>query len=152
MNIQRLKFAHARGARIQVDCAKLKFRHAPEPHTFEFENGWFVSATVLTERADRLEQKLTDKRWRLRIHPEDEHLQYGPISSVMLEWAKAPSFSSTSDLRSSDANWHAARHYWLAARFPTDLDGGAPESYSMTEMECRVLALFLAEERADEGL
>lgn len=124
MNSQRLKFAQARGAR------------------FEMKNA-YGSWTAMWYRFDGRDEEY-------RIRPEDERLLYGPLSTVMLEWAQAPVFTTVSATASTE--WHATRHFWLAARFPTDFDGGAPSDYSMTETECRMLALFMAEAMADEGL
>jgi hypothetical protein len=56
--MSRLLFAAARGARIQTD----------------YQNSWIAAAYIPT--ADYT-------RYDFRIHPDDEHLAYGPISTAL---------------------------------------------------------------------
>ena len=67
--MKRLLFAAARGARIQVRSK------ADHPH-------WWI-----TLRFDRTQHEY-------RIHPADEHLQYGPISTELREAAELVKDSS----------------------------------------------------------
>jgi len=65
--MSRLLFAAARGARIQTD----------------YQNSWIAAAYIPT--ADYT-------RYDYRIHPADEHLQYGPISTALREMAEDSSY------------------------------------------------------------
>lgn len=61
MNLQRLKFAQARGARIQI---------------LDIDKRWcWIFA------------RFDDGDREYRIRPGDEHLQYGPISQGLIDWA-----------------------------------------------------------------
>lgn len=61
-NFARFKFAHARGARIQlhIPYAKEPLWMGANPHGFNWSDDY-----------------------EFRIHPEDTHLEYGPISSAL---------------------------------------------------------------------
>jgi hypothetical protein len=59
MNIQRMKFAHARGARIQCKNYRRAWVNLAHP-------GWFDDTVY-------------------RIHPADAHLEYGPLSTALRE-------------------------------------------------------------------
>ena len=58
--MSRLLHAAARGARIQM----------------MYQRGWIPAVAVRT-----------DDMYKYRIHPTDEHLQYGPISTALREMA-----------------------------------------------------------------
>ncbi len=62
MNIQRLKFAWARGARIEWR----------DPYADRYSKLWSIRLLPAW-----------DENQSYRIHPEDEHLQYGPLSSTL---------------------------------------------------------------------
>ena len=62
----RIKFAFARGARLQ-------FRRLQD------EKDWWYPSRTLSPDAVTVEY---------RIHPDDEHLQYGPVSSALREMAE----------------------------------------------------------------
>ncbi len=57
MNIQRLKFAYARGARIECQG---------------YDTHWYGTKTPAW-----------NSRYRYRIHPDDAHLEYGPLSTAL---------------------------------------------------------------------
>jgi hypothetical protein len=63
--MSRLLFAAARGARIQTND----------------RGGWLDAAYIPTA-----DYKGDD----FRVHPDDEHLQYGPVSTALREMAKQP--------------------------------------------------------------
>ena len=65
----RIKFAFARGARLQ-------FRRLQD------EKDWWYPSRTLSPDAVTVEY---------RIHPDDEHLQYGPVSSALRESSPAQS-------------------------------------------------------------
>ena len=62
--MSRLLHAAARGARIEG----------------LYQRGWIPVFAVRTDG-------LTDGQYKYRIHPDDEHLQYGPISTALREMA-----------------------------------------------------------------
>ena len=73
--------------------------------------------------------------YETRIHPDDEHLQYGPISTALREMA-------------SDDSWNPNFHRVLAIAAANAFRvyfGGVREDYPL-------FYLFLAEFLADEGL
>lgn len=112
MNIQRLKFAAARGARIE----------------YRWGNNWFHAYCFPADA------KPTTK---YRIHPEDEHLQYGPVSSAFRDMAL---FTDSSDLGEvTEMFMDLAGSNWVL--------GGVG-----TNIETDFARLFLAELLADEGL
>ena len=61
--MSRLLHAAARGARIQM----------------MYQRGWIPAVAVRT-----------DDMYKYRIHPDDEHLQYGPISTALRKMARQP--------------------------------------------------------------
>lgn len=121
--MSRLLFAAARGARIEWS--------GPRPQDgnwYAAENVWF--ATAKTTR---------------RIHPEDAHLAYGPVSTALREmaedvpdWAQDVSAWATTAIDSAlledelGCAWAAWREYPLKTR--------------------SLFLLILAESLADEGL
>lgn len=123
MNIQRLKHAWARGARIQI-----------------WANG--LGPWVDYERG---QNRIFEAQFSLRVHPDDAHLEYGLLStelrkrvivggslSSLANTARATAFN----LGNADS---VDRPHWTKATPEYDLD-------------CRFHALFLAEFLADEGL
>lgn len=115
-NIQRLKFAWVRGARIQMCTAGpltgvwLDLQHAPS---------------------------FFDRSEPLRIHPDDEHLQYGPLSSALRQ-------------RVLYADWNDGS---VAALWAAQSMGFLREEtyYAFDDIHLHFW-LFLAEMLADEGL
>jgi hypothetical protein len=109
----RLLFAAARGARIQWYS---------KPHT-----QWCASAVVSF-----------DKRAPQRIHPEDEALQYGPVSTTLREFAATgkTQYTLTAMLAMAAYNHEKEYPFILASEWP----------------HASLFALILAEALADEGL
>ena len=72
-----------------------------------------------------------------RIHPDDEHLQYGPISTALREMAEDPKYDSSWEqfLANSAANEFTESFY-----------------YRRGEPDYPLFYLFLAEFLADSGL
>jgi hypothetical protein len=64
-----LLHAAARGARLQLDYGY------PEPYRWK-------NVAIMPSRDSKIDQ------WR--IHPADQHMRYGPISSVLAEMAEKP--------------------------------------------------------------
>lgn len=75
----------------------------------------------------------------LRIHPADEHLQYGPVSTALRESAPNP--------WSSEGTW-AVPHgmFWM------DLHAWLCRDEYRDELHRSLFLLILAEALADEGL
>ena len=115
--MSRLLFAAARGARIQATLA----------------GQWSTSPLYEALRPSYNENR--------RIHPEDEHLQYGPISTALLEvemWELMPSQFPA-----------VAIHAALAC----GLDSEWVATWRTQDAGDRATALLvLAEALADEGL
>jgi len=108
--MSRLLFAAARGARIQM---KNRF-------------GTWVDVQTLAHGHNTF--------YDYRIHPEDEALQYGPISTALREMAL------TDDCEEADI---------LYCRVEIEREDGY---WNSTEEQRCVFLLFLAEALADEGL
>jgi len=106
--MNRLLFAAARGARIQW-C-------------FPSSRKWFNTGSVSIH---------PDKRER--IHPEDKHLQYGPISSALRDRALGKGIKEFALLQ--DVNIYSDGNTML-----------------MSDLEYSLFGLILAEALADEGL
>jgi hypothetical protein len=108
--MSRILFAAAKGARIQV----------------LYRRGWIPAVAVRI-----------DGHYKYRIHPDDEHLQYGPIST---------------ELRAM------AEQYVWSTRWENQLANGAAKVFiefldSRTgEPDYPLFYLFLAEFLADSGL
>ena len=72
-----------------------------------------------------------------RIHPEDVHLQYGPISTALREMAE-------------DVVWRGDWAYFLAGSIANEF---TEHSYrAQCEPDDQLFYLFLAEFLADEGM
>lgn len=119
MNIQRLKFASARGARIQ-------FR--------EF-GIWYVlrSIELIELRPD----------FQYRVHPDDAHLEYGPISSMLIKAIQQQTLNFDEDVLAIQAGTHSFR--LMTWREERTEDRGTMDDQGM-------YCLFVAEYLADEGL
>ena len=106
--MSRLLHAAARGARIQV----------------MYQRGWIPAVVVRT-----------DDIYKYRIHPNDAHLAYGPISTALREMA-------------ADDSWKPGSYRVLAVAAANAFQvylGGVREDYPL-------FYLFLAEFLADEGM
>ena len=108
--MSRLLFAAARGARIEKPCSKT----------------WVETQFVFT----------SFDHWQ-RIHPEDEHLQYGPISTALREMAE-------NDTWCSGWEWFLAEA--AANEFTEFFDS------RIAEPDYPLFYLILAEALADSGL
>ena len=106
--MSRLIHAAARGARIEV----------------LFNQSWLPVNVVRTG----------DNPFNYRIHPDDEHLQYGPISTALLKLAEDDSWNPSEERALALA---------VARQFQICFDG---------EFDFELYYLFLAEALADEGL
>ena len=118
--MSRLLFAAARGARIQINGFT-----ATEPSWYDSHKWSSMHESVL------------------RIHPDDEHLQYGPISTALRDCAKTAPASiyltaggyALSGSVTDAIGWHHTRRY-----------------YEANELHRALFLLILAEALADEGL
>jgi hypothetical protein len=120
----RLLFAAARGARIQ----RLWFKHKDEPYNWE---------------TSRVIKAGADSDYDYRIHPADEHLQYGPISTALL-W-EAANYEPKKGLKHP-----TMREYTTAAVVANAIDGDFDTP--MEDCDIVMYMLILAEALADEGL
>ena len=111
--MSRLLFPAARGARIEWYSA---------PH-----NKWCASAVVSF-----------DVRAPQRIHPDDEHLQYGPISTALREMARTGKEPYTLSGLMAMAAFKYEREY--------------PFVLSCEWTHAQMFLLLLSEALADEGL
>lgn len=114
--MSRLLFAAARGARIQKTNVDGEWRptlEAPLIDTSECAFSW-------------------------RIHPDDLHLQYGPISTALREYAETgkTQYTLTAMLAMAAYNHEKEYPFILASEWP----------------HAALFALILAEALADEGL
>lgn len=116
MNLQRMKFAWARGARIQCN------RHIEAFEKWE----------------DCLPHWGTVCTWR--IHPDDEHLQYGYLSKALLDGA---TYDKVKYIDTFDAAMKLLRHH---------VPMGFVVLTEEDSMLSRMFACFFAECIADEGL
>ena len=113
--MSRLLFAAARGARIEFFAT-----------TSHLEYNWQVIERVPLKKQDFY-----------RIHPDDEHLQYGPISTALREMAEDDAWRST---------WE-----WFLARAAADEFTEFFDS-RQGEPDYPLFYLILAEALADSGL
>jgi hypothetical protein len=112
--MSRLLFASARGARIQL------FN--------KWSGKWDTDSLISLTATEAIH----------RIHPDDEHLQYGPISTALREMAANPSY----ELAHTDefGTWSLLYKDWCnCCDFASECD-------------VSLFLLFLAEALADEGL
>lgn len=111
--MSRLLHAAARGARIQS-----QWRDSTE---------WQTSGQIV----------LVDDMRYYRIHPDDAHLQYGPISTALREMAENDSWRS---------GWERYLAHAAANEFTEHFDS------RQGEPDYPLYYLFLAEFLADEGM
>jgi hypothetical protein len=109
--MSRLLHAAARGARIEG----------------LYQRGWIPVFAVRTDG-------LTDGQYKYRIYPDDEHLQYGPISTALLKLAE-------------DDSWNPSEERSLAIAVARQF-----QVYFGDEPDYPLFYLFLAEFLADEGM
>ena len=109
--MSRLLHAAARGARIEG----------------LYQRGWIPVFAVRTDG-------LTDGQYKYRIHPDDEHLQYGPVSTALLKLAQ-------------DDSWNPSEERSLAIAVARQF-----QVYFGDEPDYPLFYLFLAEFLADSGL
>lgn len=112
--MSRLLFAAARGARIQFSI---------------YENEWYKARELDISG---------DDHWNERIHPADEHLQYGPISTAYREAAEIPEGYPNVLVKDVGAIYASIKNY-----------NDYRQADNMTK---QFYLLFLAEYLADEGL
>jgi len=113
--MSRLLHAAARGARIQsrwVDSG----------------DSWQATGQIV----------LVDDMRYYRIHPNDEHLQYGPISTALREM--------TFDTTLCKYSWEWSLASSITCEFAPDIDA------SILAADYNLYYLFLAEALADEGM
>lgn len=124
MNIQRLKFAAARGARIEVAC-------------LQPEEQWMRSIAEQEQLPwEEADCPAWNNQFVYRIHPDDAHLEYGPLSTaiqqIAVKWPQPSNRYHRMALQTVVI--------WLGQEPIAD-----PEDWMM---KCLVLAEYLA----DEGL
>ena len=106
--MSRILFAAARGARIQV----------------MYQRVWIPLTHI----------SLTLNPYTYRIHPEDAHLEYGPISTALLKLAE-------------DDSWNPSEERALALAVARQF-----QVYFVDEPDFELFYLILAEFLADEGM
>lgn len=113
--MSRLLFAAARGARVQrlMQC----------PHRWE---NYQLVAPLRASDVDR-------------IHPDDEHLQYGPISTALRRNAEDPP-------RITDGLWPVEKNYLNVYKYSDEMYVWADDLHKS------LMLLLVAEALADEGL
>ena len=116
--MSRLLHAAARGARIQTKTSILSFPVA--------KNRWATTAAYIPTA----DYKGAD----FRIHPADEHLQYGPISTALRMLAE-------------DDSWNPSEERALAVAVARQF-----QVFFDDEPDFELFYLFLAEFLADEGM
>ena len=114
--MSRLLHAAARGARIQ--------------YRSPIDRNWKESAFRLWPSLH--DCKTADSRYR--IHPEDKHLAYGPVSTALLKLAE-------------DDSWNPSEERALALAVARQF-----QVYFGDEPDFELFYLFLAEFLADEGM
>ena len=125
--MSRLLFAAARGARIQR-------QHFKDPAWL-----WEKARLLLL-----LDPETTDSDYVWRIHPEDEHLQYGPISTALRERAETTNASLAYSVQGY-MELAAVCDYTPSTRGSDWADCWSAQHRSL-------FLLILAEALADEGL
>ena len=114
--MSRLLFAAARGARLQEQR--------------QFGSEWVDTVCIVIPDYEVTPQ---------RIHPDDAHLQYGPISTALREMAE----HSRSDIRPS---WEQGLSNFAANEFTEYYD------WQQCKPDYPLFYLILAEFLADEGM
>ena len=114
--MSRLLHASARGARIEG----------------LYQRGWIPVFAVRTDG-------LTDGQYKYRIHPDDQYLQYGPISTALREMAEDP------------ALWTSKCWKWSIASSAANEFNVYFDAWRC-EPDYPLFYLILAEFLADEGM
>ena len=117
--MSRLLFAAARGARIQGK---------------DLLTGWLDTDWLDTDWVSLVGSPI------FRIHPDDEHLQYGPISTALRGEAIESPWNSSVAVQGTYGNWAAYISTYLAYKECSD------------ELHRSLFLLILSEALADEGL
>lgn len=115
--MSRLLFAAARGARIET--------------SYNAGETWRVVSGMVFDPVKSLTKHLQ------RIHPDDAHLQYGPVSTALREYAATNEWPYTLTALMAEAAFGYEKWYYL-------LESEWPHASTF--------ALILAESLADEGL
>lgn len=124
MNIQRLKFAWARGARIQYNSG---YKVDETGRDVYGGDGWsYVAGVNHAEGREHL----------FRIHPDDAHLEYGPVSTALRDMALYTDSIELDEITEMFREF-AGPDYWMGTAFVVESD---------------MARLFFAEMLADEGL
>jgi hypothetical protein len=129
MNLKRLKFAYARGARIQVPEGACRYGA-------DRNSGKWVT----------VEHPYWTPTQSFRIHPDDASLEYGPLSSDMRRRAIEKDFSE------AEICWQRDRleiPLWEGVWAHLHVDDAG---WLVAPDETRMFMLFVAEMMADEGL
>jgi hypothetical protein len=130
MSAKRLMFAKARGARLQRDYCAMGYMQRGFQRT-ERDDGWRDHHDIPYSEHFRPET------WR--IHPDDAHLEYGPLSTALIR--RVTTMEGPPNGLVSSACSVACRLFSLESEW-WDLDG-----------DDRMMSmLFIAEALADEGL
>ncbi len=122
--MNRLLFAAARGARIQ------------RKHYKDHPNYWESARIVRLGDHDKID---SDYVWR--IHPDDAHLAYGPVSTALRDALKDPDCTLDQFIEVLANTAYEHFHGW--APLGGHCDG---------ELHRSLFLLILAEALADEGL
>lgn len=128
-DMQRMKFAYARGARIQVPDGACRMGGDPN-------FGEWVSVGMPYWSATQ----------SFRIHPDDAHLEYGPVSSGIRARAL--------DERGSQGCTHDSMQHKCLLFAENILGDDSPgyDYWLMPVDDWRMYLLFIAEAMADQGL
>jgi hypothetical protein len=121
----RLLFAAARGARIQ------------RQHFKDHPNYWEAAGIVRLGDHDKID---SDYAWR--IHPDDAHLQYGPISTALHDKA-------IDALAGTEFDWDVLPYMDVCPHIP---EGEYWDWCDASELHRSLFLLILAEALADTGL
>lgn len=123
MNLQRLKFAWARGARVQVPVYE----------------GWSTDTVIGWDTVDNEFAVDELSHPEVRIHPDDEHLAYGPVSTAYRDMALFTDYADTLG-ETVDLFLDMAGCNWVLEGVPSN------------NIESDFCRLMFAEYLADEGL
>lgn len=127
MNNQRVQFAWARGARIQV----------------QLKTGDEKWVSAINDNGRYL---YVNPNYSLRAHPDDAHLEYGPLSSDLRRRA------IEGDFEGMDVHWFdGAFRVPLWEGIWASFNYGDEIRWALSDLS-RMHFLFLAEYLADEGL
>lgn len=123
--MNRLLFAAARGARVQTRYA---YRD-----TFVRHGEWKTVSGMVFDPVN------APHPHEQRIHPDDEHLQYGPISTALRELAECAPYV---------INGYSPE-YWYVLDYKINSDS---PYFKQDELHRALFLLILAEALADSGL